>query len=207
MGTKYFIRNGDRVLVEAAGSDPASNLQATIEAEHSAIHKGWHFLRTAVNTLASGDTVRLFLTTPNSNASTPKATHLRSQVYGNKLTSYRIYEGAYFDPSSPGTSITPVNNNRIYNTMNPVPAASVNSFNVDAGFNVASAGLEIFHQSRGAAGTGFFGSPIAGQLSGAQELVLDYSKTYVFEALSGDDDNIVSSFFEFYEYIPTSGWV
>jgi len=195
--TTVFSSGGQALSVNASGAahmvltDPTkagwARLDGSTEAlnciayEHHEIHDGSHYYIEGFTTLASGATLKVGLTTPN----TSKWAHFTWHFSSNGILITRLYEDAGI---SGGAVVTPLNNNR--------NSANTSALNIMQG--VSGAGGTIVSQTS-VGGEGFkadFGGVSARQ----DELILKSGTDYRREFTSASDDNIVSFKATWYEH-------
>lgn len=160
--------------------DETSRLLATLDAEHSAIHKGWHFFICDYDdAIQINEKIEFVLTTPN----TAKWTHMNLDFASTLGAKLEIYEGSTNVVG--GTTVTPVNNNRNSNNTSVLTIVK-DPVSITAGTRIA----------------GYLAG--ANRTSGVQErdreLVLKQNTTYLFRFTSLANSNAISFCWEWYEY-------
>lgn len=160
--------------------DEMSRLLATIDAEHSAIHKGWHFNYADYETnIDNGTTIDFTFTTPD----TAEWTHFIFKAYSSLGITVELYEGA--TGVSGGTAITPRNNNR----------NSVNTSGV-----ILLKDPTITDDGTRAAGFLAGADRTAGSAGRENEFILKQNTTYITRITSLANSNSITWDAEWYEY-------
>ena len=157
-------RTSDRVIQQAA--DSVSYAFNTIDYAHHEIHGGSSYAAGTVTDLASGGTVHLMITTPD----TTKWCHLLGGVVVESESTINWYE----NPTSPsgGGTITPVNRNR--NSSTTAGASVVGTVGVLSG----TAGSLLFG---GAVGSG---RGEGGEVRATGEWILKQNEDYILEVVN-----------------------
>ena len=167
-------------IVDSSGNnlnvDSTTNCLVVISTEHNEIHEGDHYNIAGFTTL-NADVSADFSVLVSSDV----APHMVFAIEGTSRTEMYIYEGA--DCDADGTPVTPINNNR--------NSSNTSSMTVQENPTVNSLGTLIYSQSSGLEGDNKIGAK-TGIILRADEIILKYSKKYLFRIKSKDDGNIIS---------------
>jgi len=182
--------DGGALVTKPIGYDLMSNLPTVIQAEHAAIHKGWHFSVSGFATLASGAKQDFTLTTPNSD----ELIHLTFGIEGTTQTEFYMFEASSYDVASGGSAVVPVANRR--------DETYTSICSLRSGPSIVSTGTLLWSQSKGVAGSNPANARNVGLVNRDHEFVLKPGTQYLFTLLSKANDNIVCWDAEWYEYAP-----
>lgn len=153
--------------------DASTHTAQTISYEHHEIHAGSHYFIEDVADIAINAVFDIQWTTPD----TAQWAHFIFVLQCESETEWYIYEGATIN--TPGTAITPINNNRnSTNTSNATIASIANTSVANANADTATAAAtEIAHGIIGAGRNG-------GVDSRAREIILKQNTIYCFRAVA-----------------------
>lgn len=160
--------------------DETSRILKTIEAEHAAIHSGWHFNYSDYQlNVASGTVIRFTFTTPTNG----KLAHFVFMATASLGATLEIFEGA--TGVTGGTEIIPRNNDR--NSLSTSDMVILKDPTI---------------ADEGTRGQGFLmgGNRTSGQVSRENEYVLKSNTTYLLKITSLANSNAIGWDGEWYEY-------
>lgn len=172
-GTEGVLISGVKKETGKDGVDSATNTLMSISYEHHEIHSSSHYFVDSVADLAINNVFDLQFTTAN----TTTWPHFTFELNCESETMWYIYEGATI--VTPGTTVTPINNNRnSSNTSNATLASISNTSlaNANADTSVAAA----TQLAMGIVGAGKNG----GITSRNREIVLKQNTVYCFRAIA-----------------------
>lgn len=160
----------------------------TISHPHHETHEGNHFYYTEYNTIASGATRELMLTTPN----TSKLINFRFIIHATLVTTVTLFEGT---SKTGGTAVTILNNYRDHAnvsgaTLTHTPAGSGD-------------GTAIFVTSFGSASNPANAS--GGAVTQDDEIILKKNTKYLLRIASSTNSNLVSTKLVWYEHLYGDG--
>jgi len=169
-------------------ADPATSTIRVIDGEHHEVHNGDHFFVKSAVDLASGEVYDVQFTTPD----TTRWTHFAFLMNCESEVDWYIYEGATIN--TPGTPMTPINNNRnstktSVNTVAGIENSSVENANAD------TAVAEATQLMYGKAGSG----KDAGIVERAWEIILKQNTVYCLRAVAAAA-GYISFDMEWYEH-------
>jgi len=165
-----LINNTD---TRVARIDPSTNSLQTIEYEHHEIHSGSHFFISDVADIAINTVFDIQFTTPN----TTEWVHFTFKLDCEAETEWYIYENVTI--VTPGTGITPLNNNRNSAHASTATVASISNTsvaNANADTTVAAATV-LMHGIIGAGRSG-------GDDQRSREIILKQNEDYCFRAIA-----------------------
>lgn len=194
MSTKYSGVN-DTALKSYTGNslqypriDPSTFALECITYEHHEIHAGSHYFIEDYADLAINNVFDMQFTTAN----TSSRTHMFFSINCESETLWHIYEGATI--VTPGTSITPFNNDRnSINTSANNVASITNDSLVDANADTTVAAATLL--AEGIVGTGKEG----GITDRDREIILKENTTYCFRAIASTA-GYINFLVEWYEH-------
>ena len=155
------------------GVDIATMCLCSVDYEHHEIHGGSHYFVEDVADIPINNVFDVQWTTPN----TTKWAHFTFELNCEAETEWYIYEGATI--VTPGTAITPVNNNRNSSNTSAATIASIANADVaDANADTATAAAaQLAHGIVGAGRNG-------GVIGRNREIMLKQNTTYCMRAVA-----------------------
>lgn len=191
-GSSWFpagdIITGIDFVSGKSGVDASTESLQVVDYEHHEIHSGSHYHIADVEDLSINNVFDMQFTTPN----ITKWSHLTFKLDTEAETLWYIYEGVVI--VTPGTTITPLNNNRnSTNTSGNTIAGILNTSVANANSDTTVAGATII--SHGIIGAGRSG----GSASRENELILKQNTIYSLRAIASAA-GYISFTVEWYEH-------
>ena len=168
--------------------DKTSFSEVGIDYAHHEIHSGSHYFCTYAATVASAATMRILVTTPN----TQKRAHMLFRVNSTLLTTYKIFEENESVRVAANALIARNNDRNSPNTsgltISHTPTAGNNG--------------DLIWEERFGTGTlpGNQGGGAGGFGRSDVEIILKQNTTYLYQITSGTNANLVSVVMEWYEH-------
>lgn len=187
MRVSPHLTNGSNPVLPVA--DAATNATITLDFEHHEIHEGDHYSYGNVQDLALNEVYDIQWTTPN----TTTWANFTFVLKCEKETEWYIYEGVTIN--TPGTAITPINNNRnSSNTSVHTVAGILNTSIANANADTAVAGSTVVAH-------GIIGALQQGGIeSREKEIILKQNTIYCMRAIA-NVAGYVNFLMEWYEHV------
>jgi len=177
--------NGERVYLKVDNSTHALNM---IDYEHHEIHSGSHYFIATSDTMASGDTLFFEVVVPD----TTREAHFLFTYTSSGLLKANVREGTTI---TGGDTLTTYNSNRNSSKSSMLTIVGGGQ----AACNLDSAGTALLSLIHGSSDNK---NPFGGSGGRGSEIILKNNTSYVFEFISGADNNYFMGEAEWYEHIP-----